>query len=114
MLSIEELQVYGADTVVGLQRCVNNTALYLRLVKTIPSNAGFQKLYDAIKAGDLEAGFQAAHGLKGACANLALDPLTRPISEATELLRAKKIGDYASLIKEIEDARSALEAICKD
>ncbi|MCR5490564.1 MAG: Hpt domain-containing protein [Bacilli bacterium] len=114
MLSIEELKNYGADVETGLKRCVNKESLYLRLVKTVPAHDGFSKLKEAIAANDLEAGFQAAHGLKGVCANLALTPISKPVEAITELLRAKESADYAPLLKEIEDARSALEAICKD
>ena len=114
MLTIDELKKYGADTATGLMRCVNKESLYLRLVKTVPSHAHFNELYLAIESHDFEKGFQAAHGLKGVTMNLALPPLSEPIEKITELLRAKQDVDYSALLKQIEDARRALEEICKD
>ncbi len=114
MLTIDALKDYGANVEEGLQRCVNKEALYLRLVKMVPGNEGFQKLAEAVEANDLEAGFQAAHGLKGICANLALTPLLDPVVEMTELFRAKTETDYRPLLNKVLDARERLAAICAE
>ena len=114
MLTIEELKKYGANTDEGLKRCVNNEALYLRLVKMVLNNDGFQKLEDAINAHDLDAAFQAAHGLKGIAANLSLTPLLTPVSEVTELLRARQEADYLKYLSIIKEEKNKLELICKD
>lgn len=112
MLSIQKLEAYGADTQSGLKRCVNKESLYLRLVGTIPANEGFRSLEDAVAAGDLEAAFQAAHGLKGAVSNLSLTPLSDPISEMTEHLRAHEAIDYSAYLEEIRIQRERLQALC--
>lgn len=65
MLTIEKLNSFGADTVNGIKRCANNEGLYFRLVNTIPSNEGFNKLYEAINNKNLDDAFSYAHGLKG-------------------------------------------------
>ncbi len=52
MLTIELLNNYGADTTEGLKRCVNKESLYFRLVGMIPTNDGFNKLYEAVKTND--------------------------------------------------------------
>ncbi len=113
MLTLEAMQNYGADVNEGLQRCVNKEALYFKLVATVPTNAGFQKLKDAIMAHDLEAGFQAAHGLKGILLNLALTPLVKPVVEITEHLRSKEDIDYSPWLEEIEKQRAILEESCQ-
>ncbi len=114
MLTIDKLTAYGADVETGLKRCVNKESLYLRLVKTVPGNGDFDKLKEAVGAGDYEAGFQAAHGLKGAVTNLSLDPLSRPIIEITEHLRAHDEMDYQPLLNEIEKERTELAVICSE
>lgn len=114
MLTLDNLVAFGADIETGLKRCVNKESLYLRLVKMVPSNDGFVKLPQAIANKDYEAGFQAAHGLKGVVANLALEPLYEPIFEITEYLRAGKEMDYQPLLDIIEQKRSELAEICKD
>lgn len=113
MLTIQSLREYGANVEEGVQRCVNQEAFYLRLVSTVPGNKGFQALYDALEQKDLEAAFQAAHGLKGVAANLALTPLLKPVSEITELLRNKSFVDYNPLKEEIQKQQKALQVLCE-
>ena len=113
-MTIDMLTAYGANTNEGLQRCMNNEGFYLRLVKMIPGDANFQKLYDAVGAGDLAAAFDAAHALKGSTGNLALTPIFAPVSEITELLRARTDTDYSALVASIRDAHARLSALCAE
>lgn len=113
-MTIEMLTAYGANTKEGLHRCMNNEDLYLRLVKMIPGDANFQRLYDAVEAGDLAAAFEAAHALKGSTGNLALTPLFVPICEITELLRTRTETDYTPLVTAIQTAQNSLLDICTD
>ena len=85
-MTVNDLKTYGANTEEGLRRCMNNESFYLRLVKMIPGDASFPKLYDAVENGDLDIAFEAAHALKGSAGNLSLTPIFAPISEITEIL----------------------------
>lgn len=114
MLSIDSLKQYGADSDTGVRRCVGKEDLYLKLVKTIPIHPNFEQLNIKIAAKDFEGAFQAAHGLKGATANLSLTPLYEPISEITELLRSGADVDYSSLLQQIQQAKKALAELCQD
>lgn len=113
-MTIDMLKAYGANTQEGLTRCMNNEAFYLRMVKMVPGDSNFQRLYDAIGAGDLAEAFDAAHALKGSTGNLALTPLYTPVSEITELLRARTETDYAPLVQAIQDANEKLKDICAE
>ena len=111
MLTIESLNTYGANTAEGLQRCYGMSDFYLKLVKMVPADAGFDNLAQAIKANDTKAAFEAAHALKGVLGNLSLTPLYEPTSTLTELLRAGKEGDYEGLLAEILTQRDKLTAL---
>ena len=111
MLTIETLRALGADTDEGLKRCMNNEAFYLRLVKMAAGDAGFDKLADALSAGDRKAAFEAAHALKGILGNLSLTPLYRIASEMTELLRAGTDTDCAPYLQELKTLREKLLAL---
>lgn len=111
-MTIDALREYGADVDTGLNRCVNNEMLYLRLVKMVPNLEGFGKLEEALSQNDLTAAFEAAHGLKGAIGNLSLTPLYCLIDVITEDLRAKTDKDYSTQLKAIMDQRKKLEDIC--
>lgn len=112
MVTIDKLKDFGADTAEGIARCAGKESLYLRLVGTIPQNKTFAALYDAVSAGDCEAAFQAAHGLKGALGNLSLKPLYEPVLTLTEKLRGGDMHDTELLITEIETKRKELEELC--
>ena len=112
-MTIDDLKAYGADTAEGLNRCMNNESFYLRLVKMIPGDPNFQKLYDAVDKGDLGTAFDAAHALKGSAGNLSLTPIFAPVSEITELLRDRTQMDYTALIAKIRKGHDALIRICE-
>ncbi len=111
MLTIESLKAYGANTDEGLQRCYGMADFYLKLVKMIPADEGFDRLSQALAANDTKAAFEAAHALKGVLGNLSLTPLYEPASSLTELLRAGKEGDYQGLLDEILTQRDRLAVL---
>ncbi len=113
MLTIESLKEFGADTEEGLQRCMGNEGLYLRLVGIILKDPGFENLKNAVEARDLTAGFEAAHALKGALGNLSLTPVYDPVCEITELLRAKTDTDYMPLLTAILAGRDRLRDLAE-
>ena len=113
MLTVESLREYGANVDEGLQRCFGNEALYLKLAATVPSEKNFDKLNDAINAGNLEDAFEAAHALKGALGNLSITPLYEKICEITENLRAKKEMDYSVIMADINKLRDAYAKLCE-
>ena len=112
-MTIDDLKAYGANTEEGLHRCMENESFYLSMVRMIPGDQGFQKLYDAIDSGDLKTAFEAAHSLKGSTGNLALTPIYEPAAEITELLRANTQTDYSALVSAIRAGRDELERICE-
>ena len=87
MLTVENLKQFGANTEEGLGRCFNNVDFYLKLVGMGLADANFDKLREALDAGDAAAAFEAAHALKGAIGNLALTPIYTPVCALTEQLR---------------------------
>ena len=81
----------------------------------IPDEQGFDKLKAATEAGDLQAGFEAAHALKGVLGNLSLTKMFDKCSELTELLRAKTETDYAPLVDELLSMRIKVRLTpCRD
>lgn len=112
-MTIDDLNAFGANTKEGLQRCMNNEGFYLRLVKMIPCDPNFQKLYDALDGGNWAGAFEAAHALKGALGNLSLTPIYEPIFEITEKLRACTMVDCADLVEVIRKGQDELKGICE-
>jgi HPt (histidine-containing phosphotransfer) domain-containing protein len=111
MLNIDALRSFGADVEDGLNRCMNNEAMYLQLVDMALGDANFDKLARAVEAGDRKEAFDAAHTIKGVMGNLSLTPLFEVSSEMTELLRADKDADYPSYLERILGMRDELLAM---
>ena len=108
MLTTEKLRAWGANVDEAMVRCMNNEAFYLRLTDKALRDPAFDKLKEAVSAGDLEKGFEYAHALKGTTANLALTPIQKPVTEVTDLLRSRTVMDYTPYLEEIEARRNEL------
>ncbi len=114
MFTLETLREFGADTAKGMERCMNNEAFYLRLVRMAAEEPGFEKLRAAVEGGDLASAFEAAHALKGVLGNLSLTPLYELTSEMTELLRAGADADYGARLEEILRRRAQLRSLWEE
>ena len=109
MLTLEQLNEFGADTKEGLARCMNNEDFYLKMITMGLSDERFETMKDVIEAKDFETAFEMAHALKGVLGNLALSPIYDPMSEMTELLRAKvEDADYMSYYNSVKSQRDKL------
>ena len=111
MLTIQGLKEYGANVEEGLKRCLNNESFYLRLVGIAAADEGYDRLAQQVGDGAVAEAFETAHALKGVLGNLFLTPLYEPVSELTELLRAKQEGDYSALVNTILEQRDKLRAL---
>ncbi len=109
MLTTEKLREYGADVDEALVRCMNKENFYLMLVGKAVNDKRLTQLEAQIAEKDLDAAFETAHALKGMYANLSLNPLTKPVSEITELLRVRADADYTALLNE---AKAQFEKLC--
>jgi HPt (histidine-containing phosphotransfer) domain-containing protein len=89
MITLDALKLYGANTAEGMARCLNNESFYLKMVGMALADKNFDKLKEAMDAGDARAAFSAAHALKGSIGNVSLTPIYEPVCELTELLRGK-------------------------
>ena len=112
MMTLVQLRAWGADVDDAMPRCLNNEAFYLRLVGKAVEEPAFDRLREALEAGDLDKAFEQAHALKGVTGNLALTPIDKPVRGITELLRSRTDMDYGPLLAEILSQRDALRELC--
>lgn len=66
-----------------------NSALIEKYITKFPKDNSFKSLCKAIKDGEREDAFRAAHTLKGICLNLGLGDLLLPVKKLTEVLRSE-------------------------
>lgn len=111
MLTIDELKALGADTNDGIARCMGKEDFYLRMVKLALSDDSFEKMKEAVLAGNLDEGFERAHAMKGILANVSLTSLYEPVAAMTEDLRARKDIDYTDQIAAAEELLNKYRAL---
>ena len=86
-MTVKELyeQIGGSyDDAISLMRKEERIRKYLGMFLR---DGSYQKLSEAMEADDMEAAFNAAHTLKGVCANLSFTRLFDHVSGLTEDLR---------------------------
>ena len=110
-MKIDDLVAYGADVEDGLRRCMNNEDFYLRMVRLALDDQGYDALKKAVDEGDIKAGFEAAHALKGVLANLALTPLLEPAGKASDLMKAGSMEGCAELTDRLLEEREKFRAL---
>ena len=111
MISLDKLKEFGANVEEGLTRCMNNEEFYIMLVNKVLTDNKLDLLEQQIKEKNLDAAFETAHALKGMYANLSLDPITKPVTETTELLRSRSDVDYSALITEAKSQFAKLKEL---
>ena len=111
MLTIDTLKAYGANVDEGVVRCMGNEQFYMKLVRKFLEDTRLDTLEQQLAQGDLDSAFETAHALKGMCANLAITPMTQPVSEMTELLRQRTQMDYSGLLAQAKEQFEKLKSI---
>ena len=109
MITVTKLKELGCDTDKGLERCLGDEDFYLEFIPDALKKERYEQLETLINNKDLDAAFEAAHGLKGILANLALDPLLESVVTITELLRSRTDTDYSELLDQMWEHYSLFE-----
>lgn len=102
-----KLMENGADVEGTLHRFMGNEALFLKFLLKFGNDTNYAGLTESLDRGNYEEAFKYAHTLKGVSANLGLDPISRPVSALTELLRGKAASEVD--MEQVEAQRKALE-----
>lgn len=93
------------------ERFMGNYKMFSMYLYQFAEGALVGSLENALEAGDIDAGFEIAHDLKGVILNLLLRTLEMPIGEIVEALRGGKLPDEGQK-KAFEDAyQRAVEQI---
>lgn len=111
---LNALQAAGNDVPGALERFMGNEAMYLRFLGKLRQDESFGQLMAALEAGDAQAGFAAAHTLKGLYGNLGLTELVALNTPVVESLRAGALPaehDVAALKAAVESTLELLAAL---
>lgn len=103
------LEGAGMDVDAALKRFMNNARLLLKHATRFPDEGTWEQLLAAVESGDAQAGFAAAHTLKGITANLSFVALHDVIAAMTEDLRN---GDLEATRRRLPEAATAHASLC--
>lgn len=95
-MTIQELYAKIGGNYEQAQKIMKMDKLIDRYVRKLTASGTYEKLAEAGKTMDPTLLFEAAHAMKGVCANLGLDTLSHAASEITEEFRpgaARKMTD---------------------
>ena len=93
MLFSELLADIGVNGPATVARLGGQEALLRRFLLRFPQDPAFSAMVEARNAGDCEALMRHVHTLKGLCANLGIDPLSKLAADYLTDLRAGRPPD---------------------
>ena len=108
-MTVQELYERIGGNYDAARRILMNDTLIARFVAKLPADPSFDKLSAAAETMDARGLFEGAHAMKGVCANLGLENLSRAAAELTEEFRPgneRKLSDA-----EAEERVEALRAL---
>ena len=100
MSMLDELKDLGVNIEDALQRFMNNSALYEKMLGKLVSNVKDIEVLPSLEAGDYSAACDAAHTLKGVMGNLSITPLYKNYTQIVNLLRDNDPDEAKKLLLE--------------
>lgn len=98
------LSAAGVNVDSALARFMNNASLMEKFLRRFPTDPNYENLCRALKQGDVEAAFTAAHTLKGVSGNLSLERLFAATCDVVEALRAKDLAAAQAHLPALQNA----------
>ncbi|MDE7063054.1 MAG: Hpt domain-containing protein [Lachnospiraceae bacterium] len=86
----QELRDYGLAMDETLARFAGNKAMLLKFLLKFKDDPNYAQLNAHLEEGNYTEAYKSSHTIKGVAANLGLDPIRKPSSELTELMRNKQ------------------------
>jgi len=78
------------------------------------TDKSFESLSGALNAGEVQQAFEAAHTLKGVCANLSFTRLAESASKITEMLRGKNLEEACQFFATVEEDYKVTVAVLEE
>jgi HPt (histidine-containing phosphotransfer) domain-containing protein len=86
----------------GLNRVMNNTKLYVKLLTKFCNDTNIDELLTALAEGKMEQAQNAAHTIKGVAANLSLSELFKQCLELENQIKAKVVdANQTEIVKTV-------------
>ena len=77
----------GINVDTALKRFLDDEEMYFEFLNSFVEDTLMSRLKQAVQNGSVDDAFEAAHALKGLCANLSIDSMSKMIVPMVEILR---------------------------
>lgn len=108
---IKDLELWGCDIQGALERFIGDEELYVSCLHSVINDPAYDKLGDALDAGNAKEAFEYAHTLKGVLANMGLTPIYDIDVLLVEPLRAGKCERLMPIYQELLQANEKLKGM---
>ena len=98
-----KLEVLGVDIDDAMARFSGSDRILVKFLKKLPTTDTYDKLKEAIAAGNAEDALMHSHTLKGNCGNLSLTKLYQLFSDQVALFRVPDYDAAVAMMPEIEE-----------
>lgn len=96
--SLSACEACGIDTKEGIERFMDQEALFMKFLLRFLEDDGMQQLMDFFEKKEIEDCFYVAHSLKALTGNLAITCLYEPLKPLVEILRNGQLPEETEII----------------
>ena len=98
----------GINVDTALKRFLDDEEMYFEFLNSFVEDTLMSRLKQAVQNGSVDDAFEAAHALKGLCANLSIDSMSKMIVPMVEILPE----DFKGLSQTYENVCTAITKVC--
>jgi HPt (histidine-containing phosphotransfer) domain-containing protein len=88
----------------ALGRFMDDEEMYFEFLLQFLDENGLPALQETVASGEVKKAFDAAHTLKGVCANLSIDVMSDIVEPMVEILRQGTMDGVAARLQQLTDA----------
>ena len=81
----------GINVDTALKRFLDDEEMYFEFLNSFVEDTLMSRLKQAVQNGSVDDAFEAAHAMKGLCANLSIDSMSKMIVPMVEILRGRSM-----------------------
>lgn len=90
----------GINVDTALKRFLDDEEMYFEFLNSFVEDTLMSRLKQAVQNGSVDDAFEAAHALKGLCANLSIDSMSKMIVPMVEILRDRRWRAYRKILRD--------------
>lgn len=103
----------GINVESAMNRFLDDEEMYFEFLNDFLEDKLINKLEQAVNSGQVKESFEIAHTLKGVCANLSIDSLSRIVNPMVEILRSNSLEGVKEAVSELFVAYDHVSEVIK-